>query len=72
MSFLKFSRLRASSISSSFDKFSNLLHVRTIVDNNKLEEKGMNYEKLAATVKRCLHFGGRWVKLDLVIIIDHR
>ena len=40
MLFLKFSRLRTSSISLSFDKFSNWLLVRTIFDNNKL--KGIN------------------------------
>ena len=39
MSFLKLSRLRTSSISSSFYKFSNWLLVRTIVNNNKLEDK---------------------------------
>ena len=39
MSFLKLSRLRTSSISSSFDKFSNWLLVRTIVSNNKLKDK---------------------------------
>ena len=39
MSFLKFSRVRTSSISSSFDKFSNWLLVRTIFNSNKLEDK---------------------------------
>ena len=39
MSFLKFSRLRTLSISSSFDKFSDWLLVRTIVNNNNLEDK---------------------------------
>ena len=39
MSFLKFSRLRTSSVSSSFDKFSNWLLVCTIFNNNKLEDK---------------------------------
>ena len=39
MSFLKFSKLRTSSVSSSFDKFSNWLLVRTIFHNNKLEDK---------------------------------
>ena len=38
MSFLKFSRLKTSSISSSFDKFSTLLLVCTIFSNN-LEDK---------------------------------